>query len=94
MPRRSPQPTASKTFNPSSVTVPSTSALLLSMRRSNNTQTTLTAKLTDNLPIGVTIARPPDIGGSCPDTKSATAGGSTATTARGAVIRAVGCTGW
>ena len=87
-----PQPTVSKNFNPSSMTILSTSALVLTMSSTNNTATTLTAKFTDTLPAGVTIASTPGIGGSCPGTKSATAGGSTVTYAHGAVIPAIGCT--
>lgn len=86
------QPAVSKSFNPSSMTVPGTSALVLTMNSANNTATTLTAKFTDNLPAGVTIAATPVLGGSCPGTSNAAAGGSTVTYALGAVIPAVGCT--
>lgn len=87
-----PQPTISKNFSPSSMTVMGTSALVLALSSTNNTATTLTAKLTDNLPAGVTVATAPGIGGSCPGTVGATAGASTVTYAIGSVIPAVGCT--
>lgn len=74
------------------MTVLSTSALVLTMSSTNNAATTLTAKLTDNLPAGVTLANPPGAGGSCPGTVGATAGASTLTYALGSVIPAVGCT--
>jgi uncharacterized repeat protein (TIGR01451 family) len=86
-----PQPTVAKSFNPTSIVPGATSSLLISFNSTNNIATTLTSVFTDNLPAGIVVASPLQLGGTCPGTVGALAGGSTVTYALGASIPAIGC---
>jgi len=85
-------PTVTKAFSPDTVTVGDTSTLTINLGNNDVNAATLTANLVDNLPAGVTVASPSNIGGSCPGTVSAPVGGGTVTYTNGSTIPDGGCT--
>jgi uncharacterized repeat protein (TIGR01451 family) len=85
------QPTVAKSFNPASITATGTSTLVISFNSTNNIATTLTAAFSDNLPAGLVVANPPQVGGNCPTLASAIPGSGSVTYPSGAGIPAVGC---
>jgi uncharacterized repeat protein (TIGR01451 family) len=85
------QPTVAKSFNPPIITATGTSTLVINFNSTNNIATTLTSIFTDNLPAGLVVANPPQIGGNCPSLASAVPGSGTFTYPSGAAIPAVGC---
>ena len=85
-------PTLSKVFIPSLRGVGQTSTLIISLGNSNSLPATLSKRLTDTLPSGLTISAPVTIGGSCPAGGAANAGGTTLTYAIGSTVPVGGCT--
>jgi uncharacterized repeat protein (TIGR01451 family) len=85
------QPTVGKSFNPPSITATGTSTLVINFNSTNSVATTLTGIFTDNLPTGLVVANPPQVGGNCPGTVGAVPGSGSVTYALGAGIPAVGC---
>ena len=85
-------PTLSKSFSPDTMTVGDVSTLTISLGNNDVSAATLTSHLVDNLPAGVTVASPANIGGTCPGTTNAPGGGSTITYTTGSTIPAGGCT--
>ena len=84
-------PTVLKSFNPGTINPGSTSRLTLSLGNGNGGAMGLTSDFTDNLPGGVTVATPPNIGGTC-TIGSVTTGAGSITYASGAQIPSGGCT--
>jgi uncharacterized repeat protein (TIGR01451 family) len=86
------RPTLSKQFNPSSIQPGETSTLTIQLGNANTTAATLTAALVDNLPSGLTVSNPANIGGSCPSA-GVTAAPNTMSVAytSGSTIPAGGC---
>ncbi|WP_171974771.1 DUF11 domain-containing protein [Leptolyngbya sp. 'hensonii'] len=86
-------PTLSKTFNPTTISQNGLSTLTLQLGNPNAAAITLTAVLTDTLPAGVSVANPPNIGGTCTSANvTAVGGGNTIAYASGATIPVGGCT--
>lgn len=85
-------PTVSKAFSPDTMTVGDVSTLTINLGNNDVNTATLTANLVDNLPAGVTVANPSNIGGSCPGAVNAPVGGGSVTYTNGSTIPAGGCT--
>ncbi len=85
-------PTVTKQFSPDPITAGAVSTLTITLGNNDTNSATLTADMVDNLPAGVTIANPANIGGTCPGTTNATVGGSTITYTNGSTIPSGGCT--
>ena len=85
-------PTVTKQFSPDPITAGGVSTLTISLSNNDSSTATLTANLVDNLPAGVTVANPANIGGTCPGTTNAPVGGSTITYTNGSTIPSGGCT--
>lgn len=85
-------PTVTKQFNPNSITAGGVSTLTINLGNNDISTATLSADLVDNLPAGVTIANPANIGGTCPGTTNAPVGGSAVTYTNGSTIPSGGCT--
>jgi uncharacterized repeat protein (TIGR01451 family) len=85
------QPTVSKSFNPPSITATGTSTLVINFNSTNSVATTLTGIFTDNLPAGLVVANPAQIGGNCPGAVGAVPGSGSVTYALGSAIPAIGC---
>ena len=78
-----------KVFSPNNINANDVSTLTLTLDNPDPTAVaTLTADLVDTMPTGVTIASPANVGGTCPGTVNATAGGSTVTYTSGSQIPA------
>ena len=88
---RSP-PGISKSFSPARIEADETSTLTINLINENAEAITLTSALVDALPGNVVVANLPNIGGTCPGTITAPAGGINVTYANGATIPAGGCT--
>ncbi len=85
-------PTVSKTFSPDTMTAGDVSTLTINLGNNDTNTATLTTNLVDNLPAGVTVANPANLGGTCPGTTNAPVGGGTVTYTNGSTIPAGGCT--
>jgi uncharacterized repeat protein (TIGR01451 family) len=85
-------PTVTKQFSPNPITAGGVSRLTINLGNNDTNTATLTSSLVDNLPSGVTVANPANIGGTCLGAKSAPVGGSTITYANGSTIPVGGCT--
>ena len=86
-------PTLSKAFVPPTVSPGAVSRLIITLGNANPSAQTLQQALTDNLPVGVTVAPTPAVGGTCTTgSVTATAGGSQVVYANGAGIPSGGCT--
>lgn len=86
------RPTLSKQFNPSSIQPGETSNLTIQLGNANTGVATLTAALIDNLPSGLMISNPANIGGSCPSTGVTAVSNTTSVVyASGSTIPAGGC---
>jgi uncharacterized repeat protein (TIGR01451 family) len=85
------QPTVGKSFNPPSITASGTSTLVINFNSTNSLATTLTGIFTDNLPAGLVVANPAQVGGNCPGTVGAVPGSGSVTYALGSAIPAIGC---
>ena len=85
-------PTVDKIFNPNVITSGGVSTVTITLGNNEVTNATLSADLVDTLPVGMTIASPANIGGSCPGTTNATVGGNTITYTSGSVIPPGTCT--
>ncbi|MES9861095.1 MAG: hypothetical protein ABW157_09090 [Candidatus Thiodiazotropha sp. LLP2] len=86
-------PSINKAFAPSTIDVNDISTLTLTLENPNLTSLTLNADFTDNLPAGVQIANPNNLGGSCVlGSVTATPGSNQVIYANGAIIPAVSCT--
>ena len=84
-------PTITKSFSPDAMTSGDVSTLTIDLDNNDTSAATLSADLVDNLPAGVTVASPANIGGSCPGTVNAPVGGGTITYTNGSTIPAGGC---
>jgi len=84
-------PTITKAFSPDTMTAGDVSTLTINLGNNDTNAATLTSNLVDNLPAGVTVASPANIGGSCPGTINAPVGGGTITYTNGSTIPAGGC---
>ena len=84
-------PTVTKQFSPSTITAGGVSTLTIDLGNNDTTAATLSSSLVDNLPAGVTVASPANIGGTCPGTINAPVGGGTITYTNGSSIPAGGC---
>jgi len=85
-------PTVTKQFVPDSITIGSTSTLTITLDNNDTSAATLTSNLVDNLPTGVAVASPANIGSTCPGTVNASIGGGTVTYTSGSTIPVGGCT--
>ncbi len=85
-------PALTKSFSPDPITAGGVSTLTLNLSNNDSNTATLTANLVDNLPVGVTVANPANIGGTCPGTTNAPVGGGVITYTNGSTIPAGGCT--
>jgi hypothetical protein len=83
-------PTVNKSFSPASITAGGTSTLTLTLSNPNVTAATLTAPLTDTLPIGVTVAGAAST--TCGGTVTAALSGSTVTLTGGSIPADGSCT--
>ena len=84
-------PTVSKAFSPDTMTAGDVSTITISLGNNDVNAATLTSDFVDNLPTGVTVANPANIGGTCPGTINAPIGGGTITYTSGSAIPAGGC---
>lgn len=85
-------PSVSKSFAPSTIVAGQQSTLTISLGNGNAAAATLTADLVDSLPMGVTVANPAAIVGTCTlASVSAAPGSSSVIYASGATIPAGGC---
>ncbi len=85
-------PAVDKTFTPNVITSGGVSTVTITLTNNEGTNAILSADLIDTLPAGVIVDSPVNIGGSCPGTTNATAGGNTITYASGSVIPTGACT--
>jgi len=85
-------PTVAKLFSPNTIAAGSTSTLTITLGNPEATNAVLSANLVDTLPANVNVASSPNIGGTCPGTTNATAGGTTVTYTSGSVIPPGSCT--
>ncbi len=85
-------PTVNKVFSPNVITSGDVSTLTLTLGNNEATQATLSSDLIDTFPAGVSVASPVNIGGTCPGTVNASAGGNTVTYASGSIIPVGNCT--
>ncbi|UHD18276.1 DUF7933 domain-containing protein [Thiocapsa bogorovii] len=85
-------PTVAKAFSPNTINPGGVARLTISLGNANADAITLSADLVDTLPIGVTVAATPNIGGTCTGDVTATVGSGTITYASGAAIPDGGCT--
>lgn len=86
-------PSVTKSFSPNNVLIGSDSTLTITLGNTKVTALTLTATLTDTLPIGLKIATTPSIGGTCTTANvTAVAGSTFLSYATGSTIPAGGCT--
>jgi uncharacterized repeat protein (TIGR01451 family) len=85
-------PTIAKGFAPGTIPASGTSTLTIAFGNPNAGALTLGAPFTDTLPSNVVVASPPNVGGSCTGTVTATAGAGAVTWATGSTIPAGGCT--
>ena len=85
-------PTLTKSFSPNPITAGAVSTLTISLGNTDTNVATLTSNLVDNLPAGVIVANPANIGGTCPGTTNAPVAGSTVTYTSGSTIPSGGCT--
>ncbi len=85
-------PSVSKLFSPSSIMAGATSVLTVTLINPNPTVATLTASLTDTLPLGVFVANPPNTSSTCGGSgmANAVAGGNSVSLGAGATIPANG----
>ncbi len=84
-------PTLTKLFSPDTMTVGDVSTLTINLGNNDTNTATLSSNLVDNLPAGVTVANPANIGGTCPGTVNAPVGGGAITYTSGSTIPAGGC---
>ena len=86
-------PTVNKTFDPATINPGGISRLVISFGNASGGDITLVSDFVDNLPVGVTVALTPNIGGTCTGGSiTAEAGSGSITYASGATIPAGGCT--
>ncbi len=85
-------PTIAKTFTPPTINVGGVSQLTITLSNPNTIVANLTAPFTDNLPVGVTIAVPPNAANTCGGVVTATPGGSAVTLTGGAIPAGNGTT--
>lgn len=86
-------PTLVKTFVPPTVSPGGVSRLIITLGNGNPSAQTLQQALVDNLPVGVSVAPTPAVGGTCSTASvTAAAGGSQVIYANGASIPPGGCT--
>lgn len=86
------RPSVAKAFSPAAIPPGAKTRLTISLVNGNGVSAILDADLVDTLPAGLTVANPPDLGGTCPGMTAATAGGNTVTYPSGASIPPGGCT--
>lgn len=85
-------PVITKQFSPSSITSGGVSRVTLNLNNTDTNTVTLTADLVDNLPAGVSVANPANIGGTCPGVTNAVVGSGSITYTSGSMIPPGGCT--
>lgn len=85
-------PSVTKAFSPTAIPPGAKTRLTIVLNNGNGSPAILGADLIDTLPAGLTVANPPDLGGSCPGAVSAIAGSDTVTYPSGASIPPGGCT--
>lgn len=85
-------PTVIKSFSPSSIVPGGVAVLTITLGNTNVSVLTLTSALTDTLPVGMTVATAPAIGGTCPGVTTAASGATTVVYANGSSVPSGGCT--
>ncbi len=85
-------PSVVKAFSPSQIQPAGTSTLTITLGNRNGSALTLNAILTDTLPANLLVAPTPAVGGTCPGSKTAVAGGNSVNYASGASIPVGDCT--
>jgi hypothetical protein len=83
-------PTLGKSFNPANISVGEVSELVLTLSNSNSAVDTMTAPLTDHLPVGLTVAGPAST--TCGGIVDAPIGSTTVTLTGGAIPANGSCT--
>lgn len=83
-------PTVTKQFSPTSIVAGGLSTLTITFGNPNSSAATLTSAFVDTLPVNLSIAPSPNIGGTCAGTVTVTT--ASLTMANGSSIQAGGCT--
>ena len=85
-------PLFSKSFSPNAITAGSVSTLTFNINNSANAASVSNLAFIDDLPPGVVIATPSNVGGNCSGTPIATSGGTMITYSGGTVAASTNCT--